>query len=241
MGNKELVPKGEQLPALSGNIPGLEEFPNSSVIIPRLIIGQPNNLSNYEIGKFINNLTQESFEKLNVVILRFKRSRTLWPAGKPSKGDEPVCKSQNAKSADMEFTGRECERCHKEHDFCVDEKEQPVCEHAKFKEDFKPECRLGYHLLILTHPAGDVFVMTLTGKGISPTNRLLSNFKVKGRPPYSAMFSISLEKSTDGNYYIIRYGDFKWFEDQEELKGMFDRFKSVQIIPSKEEDPIVVE
>jgi len=237
---KELDLHETQLPALSKNIPGIEDFPDTSVVIPRLIIGQPNNLSGYAEGKFINNLTQETFDKLNVVVLRFKRSRTLWPAGKPNKGDEPECRAGDAKKADIEFTGRECNRCNKEHDHCVDEKEQPVCEHAKFTEDFRPECRLGYHLLLIASPSGDVFVMTLTGKGISPTNKLLSNFKVRGRPPYSATLSISLEKSIDGNYYTIRYSDFKWLEDPEELKGMFDRFKSIQITTAKEEDPVIL-
>ena len=237
--DKNLIPHSNLPPALGTEIPGMEEFPDSAMQVPRLIVGQPNNLSGYSEGKFINNLTMEEFDKLQVVLLRFKKSRTLWPAGKPTKGDEPACKAQDAKKADVEYLGKFCSRCNGEHDLCVDEKEQPVCPHAKFAEDFRPECRLGYHLLIIAVPNADVFILTLTGKGISPTNRLLSNFKVKGRPPYSATFSISLDKSTDGNYYTIRYGDFKWLENPEELKGMFDKFKTVRIIPTKEEDHTV--
>ncbi len=235
--DRNLIPRENLPPATGEAIPGMEDFPNTALQIPRLVIGQPNNLSSYPEGKFINNLTLETYDKLQVVVLRFKRSRTLWPAGKPNKGDDPECRSKDAKYADIEYTGKECQRCHKEHDRCIDEKEQPVCEHAKFAENFRPECRLGYHLLIVTIPNADAFILTLTGKGISPTNRLLSNFKVKGKPPYSATFSISLDSATDGKYYTIRYGDFKWLENPDELRGMFDRFAAVNVTPTKDEEP----
>ncbi len=215
-------------------VPGIEDFPRSSVVIPRLIIGQPSNSSSLPEGKLINNLTQEPFDALNVVALKFKRSRTLWKPGQPKKGDKPDCRSQDALRADLDYTGRECPRCHQEHDRCVNEKDYPVCEHAKFTKNFRPECRLAYHLLVVTIPSADPFILTVTGKGIAPTNRLMSTFVVKRRSLYSATFKISLEKG-DGEFYVIKYSDFKWLEDAEELKGLFEVFKDTTMSPGKEE------
>lgn len=216
-------------------IPGIEDFPDSSVTIPRLIIGQPGNLSGYAEGRFINNLTMEDYQELDVVLLKFSRSRTLWPAGQPKLGDVPECKAQDAKVPDHNFYGRPCNRCDDVHQLCVDELEKPICQHAKFTKLGRPDCRLIYHLLIVTIPNADMFILSLTGRGISPTNRLISNFKIKGMPPFSARFVLSLDKAADGNFYTIKYTNFAWLESKDELRSLFERFQKTSITPTKEE------
>lgn len=214
-------------------VPGLESFPNSAIQIPRLIIGQPDNKSNMPAGVFVNNLTNETYNDLNVVLLKFNRSRTLWPPGDPQPNDQPVCRSTNAILSDKEFMGRLCPRCDDEHDTCVDEKDNAICRHAKFTKEGPPQCRLNYHLLLITVETADVFILTLSGKGISPTNKLISGFKVKGRPPYSAKFNVSLINK--GRYYMIQYTSFKWLETPEELQKIFNQFKDTPIVPTREE------
>lgn len=220
-------------------IPGLENFPDSSVMIPRLIVGQPSNISGWEPGKFSNNLTFETYDELNVVLLKMQRTRTLWPSDRPKAGDLPSCRSSDAKVADLDFYGKLCSRCDDVHQQCVtteDNKETPLCGHSKFKRDDRPDCRLAYHLLLASIDTQDVFILSLTGKGISRTNRLISSFKVKGRAPYSAQFKISLEKAGDGEYFMIKYSDFKWFESADELQELFENFKDRPLTPIQEEE-----
>jgi len=217
--------------------PGAEDFPQSRIVIPRLIIGQPNNISGFPYGVFVNNLSNETYETLEVVLLKFKQSRTLWAAGKPTPGDEPQCRSADAKTADRDFFGTmPCgRRCEEPHQLCVDDEDEPICKHAKWTHEGRPDCRLAYHLLLITVDTADVFILTLTGKGISPTNRLISNFKVKGKATYSARFKISLAKG-NGEYYTIKYTDFSWLESPDELKAIFDAYKHTSITPSREEE-----
>lgn len=236
---KSLGPlRDSQLMKPTGPILGLEQFPDAAITIPRLIIGQPNNLSGWTMGKFNNNLTNEYYDELTVVLLKMQRSRTLWPPGKPKLGDLPICRSSNAKTADQEFYGNMCARCDSgnAHQECVDENEKSICSHAKFTHDGRPECRLAYHLLLASIDTADVFILSVTGKGISPTNRLISNFKVKGRTPFSAQFKISLIKATDGEYFTIKYSDFHWFESPDELKALFDKYQARPITPAREEE-----
>jgi hypothetical protein len=219
--------------------PGLEAFPDSATQIPRLIIGQPSNISDYAAGKFIDNLTGLAFESLDVVLLKMSRSRVLWKAGKPSPGDTPLCKSQNAISPDQDFYNRRCVRCMNDetntHIDCVDERDRPVCEHAKFLHGERPECRLNYHLLVVVVQTGDPYILTVSGRSISPTNKLLSAFKVRGRPAYSARFTISLAKPADGDYYVVKYSNIHWFESVDELKNLFESFKNVNLTMSQPE------
>ena len=218
-------------------VPGLESFPDSQVQIPRLIIAQPSNIGNLPEGKFVDSLTNLTYDSIDVVLMKMTRSRALWRPGKPQQGDQPLCKSQNAVIPDSGYYSTRCERCMNDdtntHEECVDAHDRAVCEHAKFKKDQRPDCRLAYHLLVVLVETADPYILTITGKSLSPTNKILSAFKVRGRAPYSARFKISLDKAADGNYYTVKYSDIHWFETADELKNLFARFKDVQLTPQQ--------
>lgn len=228
----------EKALAVAAEIPGLEAFPDSQVQIPRLLIGQPSNISGLPEGKFIDNLTNEEFEELQVVLFKMTTTRALWRPGVPQQGELPLCKSQDAKEPIHEFYQTRCDICVNDetytHQECVDANNRALCEHAKFKGDTRPQCRLAYHLLIVSVATGDPYILTITGKNLSPTNKLLSAFKVRGRAPYSASFRIALKKATDGNYYTLEYSGLNWFESADDLKNLFARYKNVQLTPGQE-------
>ena len=222
---------------VSSETPGLEAFPDTSIQIPRLLIGQPSNISDIPEGQFMDNLTGATFTELDVVLLKMTRSRALWKPGKPQPQDLPLCRSLDAIHPDLEFQNARCILCVQNdtntHEQCVDEKDRAVCEHAKFLKNQRPQCRLMYNLLIVLVSTGEPYILSVSGKGISPTNRILSAFKVRGRPPYSARFKISLAKASDGDYYVVTYSDIHWFESPDELKELFLRFKGVNLTPSQ--------
>lgn len=229
----------EKALATGGEVPGLEAFPDSQVQIPRLLIGQPSNISGMPAGVFVDSLTKQNYNELDVVLIKMSRSRALWRPGNPQPGEQPLCRAQNAMHADQDFYNRRCGLCISEdtntHEECIDEHDRAVCEHAKFKKDKRPECRLAYHLLIVLVQTADPYILSVTGKSISPTNKLLSAFKVRGRPPYSARFKISLKKATDGNYYTVEYSDMHWLESVDELKNLFARFRDINLTPTQPE------
>jgi len=73
-------------PSLYGDT-GLEDVSSSDVIIPRFRIV-------HDEGVFENNLTNEKFEKLNVVLLGLVKQRIMW-ADEMDDGDMPLCKSSD--------------------------------------------------------------------------------------------------------------------------------------------------
>ena len=88
MSETAVEPAGSNLPVTAGELgldTGLEDFGAEDMVMPRLSIDHPN-------AVFVDNLTNESHEKLTVVILGLVKQRILWDE-EVNEGDRPLCKS----------------------------------------------------------------------------------------------------------------------------------------------------
>lgn len=76
-------------PDLEGLDTGLEDFETTDMVMPRLSI-------DHSDAVFVDNLTGERHEKMNVVMLGLIKQRILWD-DEVKEGDKPLCKSYNFK------------------------------------------------------------------------------------------------------------------------------------------------
>lgn len=68
---------------------GLEDLAPTDLVMPRLEI-------DHENAKYVDSLSGEKFDKLDVVLLGLIKQRTLWPATISTEKRPPMCKSYEA-------------------------------------------------------------------------------------------------------------------------------------------------
>ena len=83
-----VVPTTGGVPAIPEEDYGLEDFDTSTdAVMPRLTINHPE-------AKFVDNLSGQEFDSLEVILLGLVKGRILWDS-EVEEGDTPLCKSLN--------------------------------------------------------------------------------------------------------------------------------------------------
>ncbi len=212
----------------TGNLPagmddldtGLDEFGLEDAVIPRLQI-------KHKEGVFKDSLSNQSFEKISVIILGLVKQRILWHST-VDDNDKPMCRSNDheigfpnfwpGSDADVPKDKRfPWEKSNFEpKDFPPDEDGQVSlpCERCALKEwgshpdGKKPYCSEQFTLAILFDPfenGGWVpAILTIQKTGIKPLRSYLTAFKRSQSPAYTKVTEITLSQQSRGsNEYCV--------------------------------------
>lgn len=212
---------GGNLPATvsDGYDTGLEDLDASDFVIPRLQI-------QHKEGKFKDNLSNEIFDSLDLVVLGLVKQRIMW-APTVDEGDKPMCKSPNFDIGFPAIEGTKgktfpWERSNFNPDVAtvnptiggvqINTNGHPVlpCGSCKFKEwethpnGKNPWCSEQHTLPVMYRRAGTdgefiTALLTLQKTGITPSKRYLTSFARSQTPAYTALTRISLRMLTRGD------------------------------------------
>jgi hypothetical protein len=195
---------------------GLEDTDATDVVLPRLSI-------NGENATFENNLTNEEFPELYVVILGLVKQRIMWDKT-VDEGDKPLCKSVNFQIGFPNVS----EDTPKDKRFPWDEsnfdpsqlkeddegRQYLPCRACVFKEwgDGPPPCseQHTYPLLYSTTP--DITemspaILSLKRSSMKASKSLISTFKTQNKSFFTKMVKMSLVPQKRGrvNYAVTKF------------------------------------
>lgn len=216
----QVDPSGN-LPATVGDVDdtGLGDLDASDFVIPRLQI-------EHKEGKFKDNLSNEEFQSLDLVILGLVKQRIMW-APTIETGDKPLCKSPNfdlgfpnlsgvrGKSFPFDrsnFTPETVQISPSIGGVQLDTNGHGVlpCASCKFKEwethpnGKVPWCSEQHTLPVMYREAGTdkewvTALLTLQKTGITPSKRYLTSFARSKTPAYTAITRVTLTMMSRGD------------------------------------------
>ena len=197
MSEQELVPFS---PAT-----GIEGFDEGDLVIPRMRIAQPTNTQGWAPGKFVESLSEESFDELTgVVALKINKARVFFE----SPGDErPRCASDdNVRPSPPprveDPISEACANCPKSQ-WTEDE----------FGSRQKPDCSEQWAFLIAHE--GMPYFITFHGAALTATKKLVTALVLRGKqkklPAWGFSFDIGLKdvKFTQGHAYMPLFRNIK--------------------------------
>ena len=189
---------------------GLDEFDSNDATIPRLQI-------QHHDGKFKDSLSNEEFEKVDVIILGLVKQRILWDAIMDEE-DKPVCKSTNHHDGYPQLVAEEKgQKLFPIEKSGFDLKDYPPdengdvalpCAGCALKEwgshpdGKKPYCSEQYTLPVLYAPTDGVWVpalMTFQKTGLKPLKSYLTGFSRSKTPAFQAITQIGLDLRSFAN------------------------------------------
>lgn len=241
---------GDQIAVWSGDETGLEDFENSDLTMPRLVI-------DHAEGKLKNQQTDQMFDELIVVLLGLHKGRIMW--GELSDGadnDPPLCKSPDTKHG---FPNMD-ENLSVNKRFPWDAQKvfsptdavplqladgeytlpQLPCKECHFKEwntdptGRKPWCSEEWTFPLLYQEPDDPdswvpSLFTVRRSGIKPARTYVTPFAQKRSPLFMVATKVTLEMSRKGS---VKYGVPKFTKyaktDPAAHMDYFSSFKSAQ-------------
>lgn len=193
--------------ALPEGYTGMDDLSNDDLTMPRLQIG-----SNERAGVFIDGLSGEHLESVDVIILGIVKQRILWPSSMGATKSQPLCRSLDFETGtpdpgNDEFKSKfpwaasgydeatvaaeggnlSCAAC-------------PLKEWGSHPDPDKkaPWCNEQIVLAILLGPAFAPAILTVQGSNLKPTKSYLTSFKRDKLPPFTCHTKITLDVQTRG-------------------------------------------
>jgi len=199
--NKELATTEETLPSISPRPSfddGLGEIGADDLIIPRLIVSQDQHKLSPELtGRLYCDVTGDAKDKMKMVIIKFTKSRVLFPE-KYKKDNDPLCRSHNftMPADDIDGASPMSENC-------------TSCEYAKWgKDNTPPSCQECWNMLVVDLDAYMPMWFTVKSKALKPTRKIISALKMrtgaKRLPVWNLSFDVAVDVSPgdSGDAYI---------------------------------------
>lgn len=195
---------------------GLEDFDSSDMVMPRIKI-------DHQEGKFVDTLTSEAFDNVEVVLLGLVKQRIMWDED-VDEGDGPLCKSVDAKLGNprkdfpWEASG-----------FAKTSEPLPCesCNFTKWANNKPPACSEQYTFPLMMAVDGSFrapAILTLQRSGIKPAKSYLTSFKRSKMPVFTAVTRLKLDMRKKGSVtysvpIIERVGEadpdmFRFFAEQ---------------------------
>ena len=184
-----------------GSITGLENLNASDIKMPNFKLLQPTSREVAESkgklspGQFLNSVTGEGVDQLEVVFLAINKTRVRW--ARPFKrGQDPLCRSFDAVRSENGAIA--CDTC-------------PYSQWNRGDKgaDNRPECNLSYTLVGKTdfdNSAPTPFRMIISGASISNAKDFFTTAVAKKLPLYAfrLVLTSKLESNDQGSYYVIK-------------------------------------
>lgn len=182
---------------------GLEDFDSSDMVMPRLSIEHPDAL-------FKDNLTGETHEKLQVVMLGLIKQRILW-GEEVNEGDRPLCKSYDFREGHPDADKFPWEASGFDKEQAGDTLPCAGCalkEWDSHPKNSTPWCSEQHTFPVLMQTGEDEFtapaILTVQRSAIKPSKSYLTAFARSKTPLYTVVTEISLNPQKRGsvNYAV---------------------------------------
>lgn len=178
---------------------GMEDIDQTDIVVPRLKI-------EHAEGKYLDTLSNETFEKLECVVLGVVKQRSLFPAVMDEESHKPpLCKSNDftygnpseefpwaASKLDPAVLGSSgplpCASCH-------------LKEWGSHPTTNTPWCA-EQHIYVLMTPAGDTWapmLLTVQKTGIKPSKAYITNYARAKQPMFVAKTRLGLDLNKRGS------------------------------------------
>jgi len=186
---------------------GLGALDQGDLIIPRLNIVQKTtpDADPESIGKLAINITGDATEEMKVVLIKFSKSRVLFPE-KYSKDNEPLCRSH-----DFLFPANDIEGAEPMNDNCQlipGDKKKRACEYANWgAKNEPPRCQEVWNMLIVDLENYMPMWLSLKSTALAPIRKMVSSISMISRakriPMWGMKFDIKVKfnESDSGDYY----------------------------------------
>jgi len=187
------------LPADTNFDDGLGELDSSDLIIPRLVVAQDNSVDvpDEAKGTLYCDVTGDSHTEMNLAIIKFAKSRILFPE-KYKKGNDPLCRSH-----DFITPADDIDDAMPMSDNCAD------CDYSKWsKGNTPPSCNECWNLLVVDLDSYLPAWFTLKSTALKTGRKLISALKMRSSaqkiPVWGFSFSAAVEERVgdSGNSYI---------------------------------------
>jgi hypothetical protein len=172
---------------------GLGDFDSSDMVMPRIGI-------EHSEGVYVDNLTGEKHETIEVVMLGLVKQRIMWHPDMDDKSEGPLCKSVDGKFGNARggFVWA---------DSGFEKTDDPLscgdCKFAKWGNDTPPPCSEQYTIPLMMPGAEGEFdapaIITFQKSGIKAVKKFLTAFKRSNKPLFTARTKLTLDVRKRGS------------------------------------------
>lgn len=231
---------------------GLEDMSKEDMIIPRLVITQPQTLdiTPENLGKLYINLTGEYYEEMDMVLIKMKKSRVLFPDDF-DRNNKPLCKSDDFMVPSPEIEKPMCSTCQLMPLQPGEKKPQHHCPYANWTanpagKQKPPKCSETWNLLVVDLKTYMPMFFSLKSTALSPLKRITSAMKMlcaaKNKAAWSMSFNTKIKQSpnTDrGVYYVPDFSTLVALkeEDMENMAAIQRELVNVAVQADYDMDP----
>jgi len=195
---------------------GLEALDAGDMIIPRLTITQPTTegVTSETEGKLYINLTGDYFDKMDMVLFVFKKSRCKMP-DKFDRNAKPQCKSDDFITPSSDIATPLCTTCTmKPLEPGQKKKDQKHhCEYANWHVvdgvNEAPKCKENWDMLLVDAETYMPMFWTVKSKALSPVRRMVSALNMlcsaKHISAWAMKFSVTVKQDPDtskGRFFV---------------------------------------
>lgn len=195
---------------------GLEAMDAGDMIIPRLTIIQPTTegVTSETEGKLCIDLTGDYFDKMDMVLFVFKKTRCKMPDDFDRKS-KPQCKSDDFISPSPDIENPFCTTCGlKPLEPGQKKKDQKhCCEYANFTSvngvNKAPKCKENWDMLLVDAETYMPMFWTVKSKALSPVRRMVSALNMlcsaKHISAWAMKFTVTVKQDPDtskGRFYV---------------------------------------
>lgn len=206
-------------------IPGMEQFDRSDMILPRKRLVQPTSQISENQGQIHDSLTNTTKPAINVVIVGVGKGQVMWDKDDLA-ADGPLCASNDGimPRPGMAYSGP-CASC-------------PM---AQWGEDSAPPaCSKTYSFLAIEPEEGDVpSLISFSRTSAGAAKQLITLLRKYGMKRL-IQIAAAVQKNEKGKYYVFdpRLGDVLTPEQQQHYAALAVQYASVEITPDTEAAPV---
>lgn len=235
-------------------VEGLEDVTSDDLVMPRLVI-------DHKKGKYVDSLSAEEFDSLEVVMLGLVKQRILWPAEIGENKEAPLCRSYEFEFGHPDPTNT-ARFPWKASGFSLadyqDDAPQLPCNSCKLQEwgshpklD-RPWCA-EQHVFVIMQPAGESWtpsILTLQSTGIKPSKAYITSFQRSRSPLFTVTthLSLSLQRRGTVEYAVPILGrgrptdeaDHPEFIENYRRIRQFLQTPRVEVTGTEDETPVTV-
>lgn len=203
---------------------GLEDFDTDDMVMPRITI-------EHQEGVFVDALSGEKHEEMDVVLLGLVKQRIMW-SDDVDDDSGPLCKSVDAKVGNPrdEFPWEEsgfAKTAGKDQLPCNE------CNFSKWQNNNPPPCSEQFTLPLMMNVEGQGYIapaiITFQRSGAKPVKRYLTSFKRSQMPLFTAKTKLSLDVRKKGSVTFSVPQFEKSGQTESDYYGMFaENYKQIR-------------
>jgi len=228
------TPKDTAIDKARPPLMGYDGYTDDDIIIPRYSIVQKSSAAvdkGAAVGSFISNLTGDEEKRLRCTPILYTKGMVYFP--KPyKKGQEPVCKSNDAIAPSSRISKPLAPACNK----IVKRRLVPLCEHAKWTKDdegksIPPACNLCYNVIFKNEDTGMSFFMSFRSSALRAWKKCVTQMRMLQKNLFAVSLNLTTEQDENehGVFYVPRLDDFE-DHDADAERELVDLYHAMQMM-----------